>query len=292
MKVKFNKYYLRLGRSEQTILIPNDIETLQWNTIGDEWGNELIGNRKALYALMYTCAVLMFDHKKVIYFPIRGNDPLNEEFWDYRHDVVFTCYQSNLHVSDWKDYKKKMNRMKPETYEFVYDRKRFDKISESEEFDPALRAKRVRTCQGYETDMFDTWFVAMDSKAYSDGYNTLRKLADRHLEKGFIEGGSGLYDIFLTYEICERHHKRYNEEFCYCFMFYDPKLLSKVEAYKEKVNANKKSFLKNEERKLIVNEHDTTKTKREIKKVNTNRKKKKKEVRADDTTDKLRDGTG
>ena len=291
MKIKFDKYYLRLGRSEQTILIPHDIDVLQWNTIGDEWGNELIGNRKALYAMMYTCAVLMFDHKKIIYFPIRRNESLNEAFWDYRHDVVFTCHQSNLHVKDWKEYRKKIRRMTPETYEFDYDRKRFDELSEPGEFDPALYAKRVKTCQGYEKDMFDTWFVAMDGKAYSDGYNSLRKFADRQLEMEFIKGdGGGPYDIFLSYEIVERLHKGYREAFCYCFMFYEPGLLPKVKAYSEKQKANKKTFPQKEKRQLIVNDHDTTKTKRQIKNANIRVKKKKKEVKRDDITDKLRDG--
>ncbi len=289
MNIKFDKYRICLGKAEHTILVPKGIDTLQWNTIGSDWGNELIGDRSALYAVMYTCAVLMFDERKLIYFPIRKNKKLDESFWDYSHDVVFTCNKSNFHVDDWKEYRRIMTKMKPETYEFSYDRKRIDEISAPKDEEWHEYKKRERAVVGYEKDKFETWFVAMDSKAYSRGYHELRKLADKQLEQSFIKNREyPPYEIFLTYELTGRYNKSYYEEFCYCFMFYDPALVAKAKEFEEAKKAAAPVFTKTEKKKLMINDHDTTKTKRQIKNANytlkNKSKKKKKEDLQDDIT--------
>ncbi|WP_026511917.1 hypothetical protein [Butyrivibrio sp. LC3010] len=291
MIFKFDKYHCRLGRAEHTILIPRDIDVLQWNTIGLDWGNELIGDRKALYALMYSCVVLTFDEEKLIYFPIRGNKELKKDFWDYRHDVVFTTNKSGLHTADWKEYRNMIRKMKPESYEFVYDRKRMDFIAEDyAENYYKVADSRKRKCIGYEKDQFETWFVAMDRYAYLDGYRNLRKMADRNLELEFIKCGEyPPYDIFLTYEINIRKGMSYNEAFCYGYMFYDPSLHRQKEEY-EKANKPAPFVPFPKKKKLEVNEHDTTKKKREIKNINETLRNKKRK-KNNDTTDKLRDGT-
>ena len=103
MKIKFDKYHIRLRNAEHTILIPRNTASIHWSAVGNrEWGNELISDREALYALLYSCAVLTYDHNKIIYFPIMNNKSDGENFLNYRHDLVLTTYKSGLHVDDWK----------------------------------------------------------------------------------------------------------------------------------------------------------------------------------------------
>ncbi|ADL35808.1 hypothetical protein bpr_III120 [Butyrivibrio proteoclasticus B316] len=79
MKIKFDKYHIRLRNAEHTILIPRNTSSIHWNAVGGEWGKELIGDREALYALLYACAVLTYDHNKIIYFPIKGNELITDD---------------------------------------------------------------------------------------------------------------------------------------------------------------------------------------------------------------------
>ncbi|SDB13959.1 MULTISPECIES: hypothetical protein [unclassified Butyrivibrio] len=291
MKIKFDKYHCRLGKAEHTILVPRDIDVLQWNTIGLDWGNELIGDRRALYALMYTCAILTFDEMKIVYFPIKKNEKLYEKFWDYRHDVVFTCNKSGLHTADWKKYRQMISKMPPESYEFYYDRDRIDLFAqEYKDNYYKVMDKREKTCVGYEKDQFDTWIVAMDKFAFLSGYENLRKLADRNLELEFIKCGEyPPYDIFLTYELSTRLFHSYKAAYCYGFMFYDPSLHRQKELY-EAARKPEAPKVFPKKKKLELNEHDTTKTRGQIKKINESIAKKKRKKK-NDTTDKLRNGT-
>lgn len=279
MKIKFDKYHIRLRNAEHTILIPRNTSGIHWNAVGGEWGKELIGDREALYALLYACAVLTYDHNKIIYFPIKGNELNEEDFLNYKHDVVFTTYKSGLHVSDWKEYRQIIRKMTPQTYTFDYDRKRIDAHAKEVEDQDFWHYKvRERTCVGYEKDAFDTWFTALDGQAYLSGYGTLRKMADRPLENEFVKCQDYLpYETFLTYEPATRHGGSYNEKYCYGFMFYDTSLVPAMKAYMEKIRSEKKFDEK--KKKLVVNEHDTTKTKSDLRNIRVARKKKtKKEV--------------
>ena len=279
MKIKFDKYHIRLRNAEHTILIPRDTSGIHWNAVGGEWGKELIGDREALYALLYSCAVLSYDHNKIIYFPIKGNKLNEEDFLNYKHDVVLTTYKSGLHVSDWKEYRQIIRKMKPQTYNFDYDRKRIDAHAKEVEDQDFWHYKvRERTCVGYEKDAFDTWFTALDGQAYLSGYGALREMADRPLENEFVKYQDyPPYRTFLTYEPSTRHGDSYSDKYCYGFMFYDTSLVPAMKAYMEKIRSEKKFDEK--KKKLVINEHDTTKTKSDLRNIRVAKKKKtKKEV--------------
>ena len=279
MKIKFDKYHIRLRNAEHTILIPHHTSGIHWNAIGGEWGNELIGNRQALYALLYACAVLTYDHEKIIFFPIKNNKLDEDIYLDYRHDLVLTTYKSGLHVSDWKEYRQIIRRMTPETYVFAYDRKRIDgHAKELENMDYWHYKVRERKCIGYEKDAFDTWFVALDGEAYLSGYGTLREMADRPLENEFVKCMTyPPYETFLTYEAARRQVGDYHDKYCYGFMFFDESLYPAMKAYMEERKAARKFDEK--KKKLVINEHDTTKTKSDLRNIRVAKKKKiKKEV--------------
>lgn len=267
MKIKFDKYHIRHGNAEHTILIPQNTSGIHWNAVGSGWGNELIGDREALYALLYSCAVLTYDHNKIIYFPIKKNRLNEADFLNYKHDLVFTTYKSGLHVSDWKKYRQTIRKMAPQTYTFVYDRKRIDAHAREFKGQEDWHYKvRERTCVGYEKDAFDTWFVALDGQAYLSGYGTLREMADRPLENEFVKcQGYPPYETFLTYEPATKHGGEYTDKYCYGFMFYDTSLVPAMKAYIKKIREEKKPDGK--KKNLIINEHDTTKTKSNLRNI-------------------------
>ena len=103
-------------------------------------------------------------------------------------------------------------------------------------------------------------------------------MADRPLENEFVKCQDyPPYETFLTYEPATRHGGSYNEKYCYGFMFYDTSLVSAMKAYMEKIRSEKKFDEK--KKKLVVNEHDTTKTKSDLRNIRVAKKKKtKKEV--------------
>ena len=133
--------------------------------------------------------------------------------------------------------------------------------------------------------------MALDSQAYCSGYGILRKMADRPLENEFVKcQGYPPFDTFFTYEPAAKHGGYYSDKYCYGFMFCDISLLPAMKAYMDKARAKKK--IDEPKKKLVVNEHDTTKSKSDLRNIRvTKEKKTKKEELQYDITDKLRDGT-
>ena len=132
MKIKFERYDVKLHGHEYCVLIPSGTEQLWITCYGNKhWGIDINGNRKALEAMLYTFAILGFNPRnKIIYFPIRHNFIPDTFYYEKdkhcvdQYDLIFTTDQTQFKRGLWKEVQKMIKYTKSKKYILNYDENR------------------------------------------------------------------------------------------------------------------------------------------------------------------------
>lgn len=173
---------------EYCVLIPYDVANMYVYDFGGEEGTGWIGNRKIVKTLMYAAAILGFNPaNKIIYFPIRGNEPPKFYSWADRCDLIFTTHQAQLKRSDWSDIRNALKYVKEKTYVLQYDSERteayFIKSIEHWKKTVAPRKKEYLI----EVMEEDTLFQVYSRKQFQIICLELQEFLQRQLEQELLE---------------------------------------------------------------------------------------------------------
>lgn len=187
-KIKFKRCDVMWKNHEYCVLIPYDVENMHVYDFGGEEGTGWVGNRKVVKTLMYAAAILGFNPtNKIIYFPIRGNEPPEFYSWADRCDLIFTTHQVQLKRSDWNEIRNTLKYMKEKTYVLQYDSKRTEAyFTESIECWKKTEAAHKKEYL-IEVMEEDTLFQVYSRKQFQIICLALQEFLQRPLEQELLE---------------------------------------------------------------------------------------------------------
>lgn len=189
MKIKFDKYMVAVKNRPYCILIPKNIQQLWPNNYGNtHYGTFWDGNRDALNAMIYSCAVLGFDPNKIIYFPVRNN-PVGELYMRSDgesdvdpYDMVFLNHHIQFPRCKWKQVKRMMEKQRPQTYIIDYRETRTvqyfqDSIENSSKSGACYKEKRpIEELRG------DNLFYVFSKMQFREMYLNIHEFLQEDLE--------------------------------------------------------------------------------------------------------------
>ena len=129
MKIKFNKYSIKLKNKNYTILIPKENYHHIWLSEYDCENSWMYADIKCFPTLIHIFALLSYNPYMIIYLPVKNNEYpeiLNENnIADFcKLDAVYCTNRSQLKHSDWKNIRHMLKFIKPDKYEFNYNKEK------------------------------------------------------------------------------------------------------------------------------------------------------------------------
>lgn len=225
MKVKFRKYRVSIKGRPYCILIPHNIEQLWLNNYGKVvYGTFWDGNRAALEAIMYSCAVLGFDPNKIIYFPVRNNPAagiyLDGEAWRggcYAdpYDMIFMSHHIQFPRCRWKRAKQMMAAQKPQTYILDYRTQRTEQYFRESVRKAEKTAAYYRKEQQLEELRGNNLFYIFSRMQFRQLYLDLSEFLQRDWERTLEQEDGAKYGIpFQPMTFHERYRHPSSRKAC------------------------------------------------------------------------------